>query len=124
MINRFLLSLYDYYRRKNDSFSAVFHTKALFSLFLLMLLTIGFFLVSAMLDLKVSFNGSSMQRTNLKVTVFAVLVFIWILVWFFTDSYKVLESHRNHSEVKYRKYFFISFYIAIPVLVYLIAVNK
>jgi hypothetical protein len=124
MINKLILSLYDYYRRKNDPVSAAFHTKVLASLSILMLLTSGYFLISLILGWKVSFDASGMKSINLKFLAFGLLAVILVLVWFSTDSYKVLESHRHSSEATYRKYFFVCFYVLIPVILYLIATAR
>jgi len=116
MINKLLLSLYDYYRKKNDPISAIFHSKVLLGVFLIMVI---FIIFGSFLVLGRKIEGQIDSNSSKLVLVGILIVFVSFL-WFFTDSSKKLESKRVNSEIQYRKYFFISFYLAIPILLYLI----
>lgn len=120
MINKVILSLYDYYRRKNDPMAAVFHAKILLSLSILVLLAIAFFITSLLFNVEVGYNANILDATTLKILIGAMVTLIAIGIFFFTDSYEVLESNRVASEAKYRRFFFIIYFISIPALIFLI----
>jgi uncharacterized membrane protein YbhN (UPF0104 family) len=114
MLNKLLLSLYAYYRKRNESFAASFHSKALLSFFLLMLLSISALLISG--NRKESYVSSS----TLKIILIGVILLIIGIINFLTDSNELLESKREQAEATYRTYFFILFYSLIPILIYVI----
>lgn len=119
MLNKMLLSLYDYYRRKNDPIAAAFHTKVLFSVFLFIQISIILVLVAAMFNFNLRLD-ERMNATTEKVLFLGLFSLILVIVWFSTDSYRILEIKRPDSEFKYRKYFLIGFYISIPILIYVV----
>lgn len=122
MINKILLSLYDYYRRSNDSFTSTFHSKALIGLLSLMICAIIYFFLTAIFEVNIN-TEQIISTAELKLVLFGVMGIIVLILWFATDSYKKLESKRTEAEFRYRKLFFIGFYLAIPVLIYLISIS-
>jgi hypothetical protein len=122
MINKLILSLYDYYRKKDDPMVAAFHTKILLSVFVIVLLAIAFFIVSLMFNWEVAYNANVLDGTTLKIFTVAIFILIAIGIFLFTDSREVLESKRVKSQAKFRIIFFITYFIAMSALIYLIFV--
>lgn len=122
MINKIILSLYDYYRKNNDSHAATFHSKALMGLFLLMLSVVIFFFLVTLIGADAGFD-KEMNAVNLKLVFIGIIAVIIFILWFSTDSNEILEIKRDSAERKYRIFFFAIFYLSIPLLIYLISVS-
>jgi hypothetical protein len=118
MINKLMLSLYSYYRKKNEPFAASFHSKALLSFFILMLLSI--------LVLLISDEQKELPLTieTVKIALSSTIIFITGAVSLFTDSSRVLESKREYTNTAYKTYFFVLFYLLIPILIYAIVIAR
>lgn len=120
MINKAILSLFTHFRKNNPANVAAFHTKLLFSVYIFFLLLTLFFSISLFLDWKVGSQHLALEPKTIQLFIYAALLVISLLVFYFTESATVLETKRNLSEVKYRWYFFVSYFILTGIVIYLI----
>jgi len=121
MINKFLLSLYDYYRRNNNPSPAVFHTKVVFTLSLFLLVGVIFFSLAVVFGWKVSLYSSGISGSTSTGIFFGVFIIVAISVFYLTDTYKALELKRSEADTKYRTLFFFYSFILLILFLYVVA---
>jgi hypothetical protein len=121
MINEYLLSLYDYYRRNSKPSPAIFHTKVVLTFSLFLLIGVIFFTLAVVFGWTVGLYSSGINGSTTTGIFFVVFLAIAVPVFYFTDSYEVLELKRSEADAKYRAKFFFYSSIFLIVFLYMVA---
>ena len=112
-----VLSVYVYYRKRNESFVAAFHTRAIVSLVLLIYFTVLFLFLKGIANIQALSNVDIMKN---KVTYIGVLVFFYLIVQFLGGTNDELEQNREEANRAKRTGFFVFSIIGVLLLFFVV----